>query len=188
MRAFLTIFAKHSTLNLWEGSEYVSGFKYVRVLNVPGWSICQRYAQLTYFRKYYRVLSMHRDAIIEGFWILQDFEYARELHMQVSQKVLNKHNCEWIMLGWTVLTMAGFWICLVKVSSGFEYVSCSKCRARNKARFWICEVYTGCWMCLNKPKYTFKITQYPLIMLSMLHCTWIYLNKKFWICQNSEYV
>ena len=28
-------------LNLWEGSEYMSGFKYVRILNIPGLSICQ---------------------------------------------------------------------------------------------------------------------------------------------------
>ena len=30
----LTIFAKNSILNLWEGSECVSGFKYVRVAKI----------------------------------------------------------------------------------------------------------------------------------------------------------
>ena len=34
-------FPKHSILNLWEGSENVSGFKHFRVLNIPGLSICQ---------------------------------------------------------------------------------------------------------------------------------------------------
>ena len=29
---------------------------------------------------------MHRDAIMEGFWIFQDSEYARFLHMQALQK------------------------------------------------------------------------------------------------------
>ena len=33
--------AKHSILNLRKGSEYVSGFKYFRVLNIPGISVCQ---------------------------------------------------------------------------------------------------------------------------------------------------
>ena len=36
---FLTIFAKNSVLNLWEGSEYVSGFEYVRVLNIRKFSL-----------------------------------------------------------------------------------------------------------------------------------------------------
>ena len=37
----LTIFVKHSILYLWESSEYVSQFKYIRVLNIPGLSICR---------------------------------------------------------------------------------------------------------------------------------------------------
>ena len=32
---------------------------------------------------------MHLDAIVEGFWIFQDSEYARILHIQVLHKVLN---------------------------------------------------------------------------------------------------
>ena len=35
----LTIFTKHSILNLWEGSEYESGFKCINILNIPGLSI-----------------------------------------------------------------------------------------------------------------------------------------------------
>ena len=41
------------------------------------------------FRKYDRVLSIHRNAVIEGFSIFQDFEYARFLHMQALYKILN---------------------------------------------------------------------------------------------------
>ena len=36
-----TIFVKHSILNLWQGSEYVLGFKHFRVLDIPEVSICQ---------------------------------------------------------------------------------------------------------------------------------------------------
>ena len=32
---------------------------------------------------------MRRDAIVEGFWIFQDSEYARFLRMQVLYKVLS---------------------------------------------------------------------------------------------------
>ena len=46
---------KNSILNLLEGSEHVSGFKYVRVLNI---SKCWQYD---------RVLNMRWDAIMEGF-------------------------------------------------------------------------------------------------------------------------
>ena len=31
---------------------------------------------------------MHRDVIMEGFWVFQDSEYARLLDMQVLHKVL----------------------------------------------------------------------------------------------------
>ena len=40
----LTIFSKNLNLNLWEGSRFVSGFKYVnyeRILNIPGFRLCQ---------------------------------------------------------------------------------------------------------------------------------------------------
>ena len=35
---FLIIFAKNSILNLWEGSEYVSGFKYGRAMKISKFS------------------------------------------------------------------------------------------------------------------------------------------------------
>ena len=44
---------------------------------------------VTYFRKYDMVLNMLQDALMEGFKIFQDPEYARFLHMQGLQKVLN---------------------------------------------------------------------------------------------------
>ena len=66
---------------------------------------------------------MLRDAVIEDFWIFQDSKYTRFLHMQGLQKVLNMAEYNWIMSEWTVLTTAQFWICLVKVSQGFEYAS-----------------------------------------------------------------
>ena len=56
---------------------------------------------------------MRRDAIMEGFWILQDSEYARFLRMQAVHKVLNMPEYGWI-------PMAGLWICLVNVSRGFK--------------------------------------------------------------------
>ena len=59
---------------------------------------------------------MPRDAVMEVFWIFQDCEYDRFLHMYAL----------------TVIVMTGLWICLVKVSQGFKYASGSKYdRARN---------------------------------------------------------
>ena len=52
---------------------------------------------LVNFRKYDRVQNMHWDAIMEGFWKFQDFEYARFLYMQVLHKALNMPE-----YGWTV--------------------------------------------------------------------------------------
>ena len=54
-----------------------------RVLNISDFCI------FVNFRKYDRVLNMRRDAIIEGFWIFPDSEYARFMRMQVLHKVVN---------------------------------------------------------------------------------------------------
>ena len=82
----ITIFAKHSILNLPGGPAYVgvlgvSGFwifqdcEYALVLNFQG------YTWFTYSCKHGRVLNMCREAIMEGFWIFQDSKYARILNM-----------------------------------------------------------------------------------------------------------
>ena len=123
--------------------------QYARVLNFHG------YTRVTYFCKYNKVLNMHRDAIMEGFWIFQDSKYARFLQMQVLHKVLNMPEYGWIMSEETVLIKTGIWICLVKVWQSFKCASSSKyARVQNMARLWICEGYTGSWICLNKPEYT----------------------------------
>ena len=71
----------------------------------------------------------------------------------------------------TVLTMAGFWIYVFKVSQGFEHTSVSKhARAQNMASLWIWEGCSGCWIYLNKPEYALMMLQY------MLWQCWIYLN------------
>ena len=136
-------------------------FQYARVLN------SQVYAGFTYFCKYDGVLNMCRDAIMEVFWIFQDSEYAGFLHMQAFYKVLTISEYDWVMPQ-TVLTETDFWICLVKISEGFEYGCSSKyARARNMARLWICECFTGCWICFNNAS-----------------ISWIWLNKAeyAWIC------
>ena len=63
--------------------------------------------------------------------------------------------------------MAGFCICLVKVSQGFEYVSSPKyARTGNMARVaHICRGCTGCWICLNKLVYASIKPQYVWICL-----------------------
>ena len=40
---------------------------------------------------------MRRDAIMEGFWIFHDLEYAKLLHMQELHKVLNMPEYGWLM-------------------------------------------------------------------------------------------
>ena len=125
-----------------------------RVLNMSGLGLFQncQYAKVlefrvtqgfTYFGRYDSVLNRWCDAIIEGFWIFQDSKYARFLHIRGLNKPLNMLEYGWIMSGKTVPTMAGFWICLIKVSQGFEYASGSNyATAQNMERLWICEGYT----------------------------------------------
>ena len=58
------------------------------------------------------------------------------------------------------------------------------------AKFWICEGFAGCWICLNKPKYTLIMSQYGWICLNNTENDWIcqHLLEKTecWICQDSE--
>ena len=83
------------------------------------------------------------NTVTKGFWIFQGSKYARFLHKQVLQKVLNV---------WIWLNDAWLWQgseCLVKVSQISEYA-----RVGNMARFWICEAYAGAeyaWINLNMP-------------------------------------
>ena len=93
---------------------------------------------------------------------------------------LNMSEYGWIMPEKTVLnflTAAGFCICLVKVSQGFEYASGSEyVRARNMTMLWICKGYKGWGIRLNKPEYALTIPQYAWICLHSAEYLWIYLD------------
>ena len=74
----------------------MSGFKYARVLNIPGFSICQcsklnfqGYKGFSHFRKFDRALNMRRDAIMKRFLIFQNSEYADFLNIQALHEILN---------------------------------------------------------------------------------------------------
>ena len=127
----LTIFATNPVLNLWEGSAYVSGFKYVRVLNIrrflliwqgseyalgsnygsapniPGFRVCQAYgnASVAQSSEYVRI------------WLNNALWQGSEYVWLTFHRVLNKP---------PVLNMPGLSIWLgceyVRVTQGAEYV------------------------------------------------------------------
>ena len=88
---------------------------------------------------------------------------------------ISQNMAEWCPMEW-------FWICLVKVSRGFKWVSSSKyASAQNMTRLWIYEGYTGCWICLKKPWYTFIMSHFfnnPTIWLNIPAYNWI--NKVYY--------
>ena len=66
------------------------------------------------------------------------------------------------------------WICLVNMSQGFKQASSSKyARAQNMARLWICEGYTGNWICLNRPEYAVVMSQYAWICPNNAEYDWV---------------
>ena len=111
----LTIFAKHSILNLWEGSEYVSSFKHVRVLNIPGMSICQGSGflvlyRLTYFYKYVWGLSIPGLPLCPGFWISRvTHQSFIEFWTWFGSKYARAQNMASL---WICKSYTGLWICL----------------------------------------------------------------------------
>ena len=88
-------FCKTLDLKSLKGSEYVSGFKYVRILNIPGMSICQGS----------KFPGLHRVWLFSEIW--QGSEYALGCNYE------------------RVLSIAGFQIWQVsayaKVTEGSEY-------------------------------------------------------------------
>ena len=70
-----TIFAKRSVADVWQDCEYAWGPEYIRVLNMAlvlnmPWLLCTYHCS-----EYTRVLN------VPGFWICQDAEYIRLLNM-----------------------------------------------------------------------------------------------------------
>ena len=66
----MTIFVKNSNLNLWEGSEYVSAFKYVKILNIYKFFLIRHGSEYAPGCNYGMVLN------IPGFWVYQVSVYA----------------------------------------------------------------------------------------------------------------
>ena len=90
--------------------------QYARVLNF------QSYTGFTYFCKHDRLLNMRRDAIMEGFRVLNisRFQMCQVFpYVNVSQGP--EYTWLWLNTAWINcshhLTMAGFQICMVKVFS-----------------------------------------------------------------------
>ena len=135
-------FAKHSILNLWEGSAHMWGFKYVRVLNIPGLSICQasEYSRIinmaglwisridtwfTYFRKYDSLLNMRWEATMEGFWIFQDSEICQTFaYVSIAQGT--EYAWIWLNITW------------INCPDRYDYGRVLNRSDQSFTRFWIC--------------------------------------------------
>ena len=67
---FSTILAKKLNLNSWEGSEYLSAFKYDSVLSIRQFSLTWQFSECVGVQYYVRVLN------IREFWVCQVSAYA----------------------------------------------------------------------------------------------------------------
>ena len=134
----LTSLVKNSILNLWVGYEHVTGFKYVRVLNIRKFSLIWQGSEYGFECNYGMVLN------IPWLRVCQVCAYA---------SVAQGSEYAWIWLN-------------NALKQGSEYAwstfhrFLNKPPAQNMARMWICERYTGCWICLNKPEYALIMSQY----------------------------
>ena len=84
-------------IQCWSIFVNMSGFWIFKIFSLPRVLNFHCYTGFTCFCKYDRVLNMCWDAIMKGFWIFQDSEYARFLHMQVLHKLLNIPEYGWII-------------------------------------------------------------------------------------------
>ena len=67
----------------------------------------ERFGKIIIVLKYDKVLNICRNIIMEEFWIFQDSEKVRFLHMQELHKVLNMPKYGWNMPYERVLKMSG---------------------------------------------------------------------------------
>ena len=119
------------------------------------------------------------------------------LNMQELHRVLNKSQYGLICLNrtWICLNMSEFiiinWVLnmshtihgmrlLYKLMSPYWEISIFRtlARAQNMVRLWICEGYTGCWICLNMPENALIMCQYAYVILNINKYARIYLKKK----------
>ena len=132
---------KKKILNLWEGSEYVSCFKHVRVLN------------------------------IRKFWLIwQGSEHALGCNNGRVLNILDFRVCQVSAYASVAQGSEYTWSTFHKVWTkpfGSKYVRAQNMIVNMFVkRLWIFEGYTGCWICLNKPEYALIITQYAWICLN----------------------
>ena len=129
---------------IWQGSEYTLGCNYIRVLNIPWFQVCQ--------------FSVH-ESVVQGseyasIWLnnvlWQSFEYT----WSTFHRVLNKP---------PVLNMLGLRIWQYDVNI-----------SQNMLR--ICEGYTEFWIYLIMAPYSSIMPEYALISISMPEHGWILLN------------
>ena len=123
-----------------------------------------------------------------GFWVCvgmqlwKDSEYSRIPNMPVVC-ICKRSEYAWILLNNAWINCSD---CESSEVHWFYWVLnmslVLNARARNRARLWICEDYTGCWICLSKSEFTFNMYEYAFTMLDMLEYAWINLNE-----QSSEY-
>ena len=140
-------FSKSSILNLWEGSEYMSGFKwqgseyalkcsYGRVLNIPGFQVCQisAYANVVEDSEYVRIW------LNNALW--QSSEYGQSTFLRVLNKL-------------PLLNMPGLWIL-----QGFEYA-----RVTQGTEY--------AWICLNNTEYDWIWRHIPVCRICQnSECVW----------------
>ena len=111
----------------------LQGCQYDSVLNY------QVYTGIANFCKYDRFLNLHWMQLRKDFEYFQDTKYAKFLSMWRLHKSLNT-----AQYGRRSCYDRVFWICLVKVSQGFENVSGSKYpRVQNMTRLWYARVTQG---------------------------------------------
>ena len=138
-----------------------------KALNKAGFSICERYTT---------------------FWICQNMPWQSSEYTLGSKhaRILNMVELQygWICLNrtWICLNMSEFTI-IDRVLNMYRTIhgaqpkyTCSTfhrvlnkpskyTKSQNMASLWICQHYTGWWICLNKPDYPLIMSQYAWIWL-----------------------
>ena len=111
-----------------------------------------------------RALNMRWDAIMEEFWVIKDSKYARLMHMQAMQKVLNMPEYGWIIPYGRLLNLPS------ERFTGFQI------------RLWFKRIWP------NKPDYTLIMSRYGWICLNNGEYDWTFWHisekTESWVCQN----
>ena len=147
---------------MWQGYEYVSGYNYGRVLNIPGFRVCQVSAHATVAQGSEYAWIWQNDVLPQGSGYVWS-TFHRPLDKPLVLNMLRLRI--WLRTGlrrlWISKGYKGCWIWLNKLEYSLIMSQYWWIYFNNAEYDWICQCIpekTECWICQNYSQFVWCTT------------------------------